>query len=390
MLDFDDDIEYLSEKKPKENANFNQSKNLANDDDEDDMVLAAIENSASKKTKIPTAVVASNNSFHTPSYYPQAANNMLCNPRLKELKKFESFHTPNGNSPQENTNTNKASTRQSVGSTLSMASPVNNVVKTPLWLKPSDYKHGEQQYSLNIDMENAMEFLKTPDANCNASTRKSKIMSKAGQETPLDELFTSAIHIAVENSKKPSFYNNPYQSPDVVYNYETNEFLKDKLAQLRSKGESNQRFRADDLKMGHDDLRDEPMCDDPMPPTQPIKQQILKNVKVYVCKQFQNEQVEFYDLVEQLGGNFIWTYNSSCTHFIYAGRLSDNNNELHVAKREKKFIVAPSWLYDCQSKNMHVDERLHSIGRFIYKYFNKFSNISGRPKNAETGNLRKS
>jgi hypothetical protein len=72
--------------------------------------------------------------------------------------------------------------------------------------------------------------------------------------------------------------------------------------------------------------------------------------------------VEYYDLVVHLGGQFLWNYNSSCTHFVYMGKLSDeNDNELNLAKRENKCIVSPSWLYDCQRQNKHVCESLHLI-----------------------------
>jgi hypothetical protein len=349
-------LEYVNnmEHSDKNNKLTRKNNNDTENEDDDDMkYLAAIENTEqNKKTE--------NRNSNTPPMVHhhsnlQVTNNVLCNPRLKELKKIDAFQTPTANSPSSELSIN----RMSLGGNSAPNSPSNNVVKTPLWLKPKGYKptNGEQVYSLNIDVENAMEFLKTPDG----AYRKQQISSKP--ETPLDELFTNAIHIAKENSKKASFYTDLYQSPDVVYNFESNPRLKGKLDEIRNKASA--RLLAADMDESRLDQMDEPMSEDhALAPTQPPKKQILKNVHVYVCKLFQKEQVEFYDLVVQLGGNFLWNYNSSCTHFIYSGHINDNNSELNTAKKENKIIVTPEWLYECQIQNERVSESLYLIGNF--------------------------
>ena len=281
---------------------------------------------------------------------PQSKNiPQATNPRLKELKKCDSFHTPSGSSPQDNN-------RMSIGSNSSSNSPANNLVKTPLWLKPQDTKHGYPQLGINIDIENA-EFLKTPDG----VQRRSLFPSKA--ETPFEELFTSAIQIAKENSKKPQYYSDRYESPVVVYHYETNDKLKEKTIELNNRT-SNNRLKScmDDSKL---DQLDEPMTYDKLAPTQPpIKQILGEHVQVYACN-FQKEQIELYELVKQLGGNFLWSYSEDCTHFIYSGSINDDNVELNMAKRSNKIIVAPSWLEECQNQNFHVDEKPFFIGLFF-------------------------
>jgi hypothetical protein len=331
--------------------------NKADDDDDDDddadmnCHLAAIENK--QNTLAPAS------SLPRPSLQP------LCNPRLKELKKRDSFHSPQSPNGDH---------RMSIGTSDTESGPNSpGVVKTPLWLKPKGYRptSGEEQqqlYSVNIDVENAMEYFKTPDG---AAARLAKASHKP--ETPLDELFTNAIHIAKENSKNPKYYTDIYQSPDVVYNFESNPRLKDRLDEIRNK--ANARVVASRLNNGDngDDDDDEAMMmsDDlaALAATQPPKKQILKNVHVYVCKRFQKEQVKFYDLVVELGGNFLWNYNAACTHFIYTGRIDDDNdNELKTAKRESKIIVAPEWLSECKSQNVRVNEALYLIGKYIAFY----------------------
>jgi hypothetical protein len=87
-----------------------------------------------------------------------------------------------------------------------------------------------------------------------------------------------------------------------------------------------------------------------------VRLRILKNVKVYVSKKLVKQQSVLCPIVESLGGDFSWTYNSNCTHYIYSGKLNDNNKELKQAKEDGKQIVTPEWILACQEENRRVDE----------------------------------
>jgi hypothetical protein len=309
--------------------NLNSDSEDRNNDD-NDLMLAAMENSAKGKNL---------NALNT-LLTPKANFNVLCNPRLKEIKKHESFYSP---APQSPTEASKYA------------------VKTPLWMKPDDYKG---DHRLNYDLEAALECLRTPDVAPNLRSRH-----KLGQETPLDELFSNAIRLATEKVKNGTHGANGYESPEIHYSFESNENLKRRLGIKDAMNYFNeieasprQQDRANALSTANHRAVEEPVSHDraPASSTQPVKR-ILRGVKVYVCKNLLKDQVDLYQIVESLGGDFSWTYSEDCTHFIYNGKLSDANKELKVAKDEAKIVVRPSWLYDCQKQVKHVDEHQHLI-----------------------------
>jgi hypothetical protein len=43
----------------------------------------------------------------------------------------------------------------------------------------------------------------------------------------------------------------------------------------------------------------------------------LKGVVIYVSKKLSGQQAELNDIVSELGGDYKWQYDASCTHFIF-------------------------------------------------------------------------
>ncbi|KAK3591402.1 hypothetical protein CHS0354_005324 [Potamilus streckersoni] len=89
----------------------------------------------------------------------------------------------------------------------------------------------------------------------------------------------------------------------------------------------------------------------------------LRGVVISVSKKLCSKQAEYNDIVSELGGDYMWTYDSTCTHFIFQGKTNDTSKEFKVAKEHKKIIVSPYWLQMCKEQNARVDESL-----FPYNY----------------------
>lgn len=91
------------------------------------------------------------------------------------------------------------------------------------------------------------------------------------------------------------------------------------------------------------------------------------------------QQTELYQISEILGAEFLWTYENSCTHFIYTGKLTDTNKELKIAKEQKKIIVSANWIHACKEQKQHVDE-----GPYLFSNTKAAARRSSVPKKAHT------
>ena len=94
----------------------------------------------------------------------------------------------------------------------------------------------------------------------------------------------------------------------------------------------------------------------------------LYGVVIYVSKKLSDQQQSLYNAVADLGGDFKWIYDNSVTHFIHLGRVNDTNREFRKARDQKKFIVAPDWVWLCRDDNRRIDEAL-----FPHSYNTKHS-----------------
>ncbi|ELT90028.1 hypothetical protein CAPTEDRAFT_225496 [Capitella teleta] len=103
-------------------------------------------------------------------------------------------------------------------------------------------------------------------------------------------------------------------------------------------------------------LQSQPMMVDVDSPAVTLK--ALHGVVVVVAKKLSKQQRELNALAVGLGAEYIWTYNSKCTHYIFQGRQNDLNKEFRMARDDGKTIVSPHWLNVCAEQNCRVDESL--------------------------------
>ena len=59
----------------------------------------------------------------------------------------------------------------------------------------------------------------------------------------------------------------------------------------------------------------------------------LKGVIIYVSKKLSGQQAELNDLVADLGGDYKWQYDATCTHFIFQVRRQSDVNQIFVTLR---------------------------------------------------------
>ncbi len=287
-----------------------------------------------------------------------------CNPRLLELKKRESMM--HNQSPIMNNNNNDSS----INSANNTPGGGGGGISTPIWMKPADSRFNHEPMNFNIDFEQAANYFKTPDT-CSSNNRRSVMHNnKFKDETPLDVQFAAAIKIANENLQKPGFLNGCFQTPNHEYSFEKKirknyqDLIRDydDSIEMDTEYEQNKNKKVIDRFDNNNEYNNDE--DDNIHPTPlEIKQKktILNNIKVYVSNKLVKYQSELYKKVENLGGDFVWTFSDEFTHFIYQGRLTDNNNELKIAREKNKIIVTPQWLDECEQQNKRVKEELFGL-----------------------------
>ena len=72
---------------------------------------------------------------------------------------------------------------------------------------------------------------------------------------------------------------------------------------------------------------------------------------------------ELHTLVTDLGGSYKWTFDATCTHYIYQGKRGSISKvkELKSIKGKNCFGVSPHWIYSV-SVHVHVLCRIAVIG----------------------------
>ncbi|GIY17018.1 DNA topoisomerase 2-binding protein 1-A [Caerostris extrusa] len=86
---------------------------------------------------------------------------------------------------------------------------------------------------------------------------------------------------------------------------------------------------------------------------------VMKGVILCVAKKLANIQNELNEIVISMGGEYLWSYDSSCTHFVFTGKANDLSKEFREARSQGKKIVCPEWLYACREQDAIVDENLY-------------------------------
>lgn len=68
---------------------------------------------------------------------------------------------------------------------------------------------------------------------------------------------------------------------------------------------------------------------------------------------------ELHDLVVELGGQFIWTYDPTCTHYLHQGNQEmESFREFQIVKQHNKIIVSPWWIIKCKEESRKLEEKL--------------------------------
>lgn len=239
------------------------------------------------------------------------------NPRLKVLRRTANNFSPSHPSPIEQNNNNSPNPITTPTTTCLNEQSIDEsnqklVISTPNWMKPNEEQTGQFNFKSNINFDNVIENFRTPEAA--AALRKKHPAGPAGNNTPLNELFTNAITIAHANSQKPGFYSNYATSPAFEYSFDKsyNEAKAKRIEEATNRMSIN------------DDDRIAPT------PGEDKRLRALAGCIIYVSRKLVKQQTELGQIAQYLGAEFLWTYDESCTHFIYAGKLSDTNKELKV------------------------------------------------------------
>ena len=81
---------------------------------------------------------------------------------------------------------------------------------------------------------------------------------------------------------------------------------------------------------------------------------------MFVAKKLSNQMSQLHEIVTSLGGEIRHFYSTDVTHFIFSGKANDTTKEFKVAKADKKFIVAPEWVFMCRD-----EKRLIEVSRYF-------------------------
>lgn len=94
---------------------------------------------------------------------------------------------------------------------------------------------------------------------------------------------------------------------------------------------------------------------------------ILKGCVIAISHRLWHRRQQLHDAVVELGALFVWTYDSSCTHYIHAGVLPQESfQEFRVVSKAGKHIVHPAWIEKCREVRGRVSE-----GEYPHTYNNE-------------------
>ena len=105
------------------------------------------------------------------------------------------------------------------------------------------------------------------------------------------------------------------------------------------------------------------------------KGNLFKGLVFAISQRLWHRRDELSDMIESLGGVFLWSFDRTCTHYLHQGKLADEAfKEFKQARQWDKLIVSPWWVVKCQESGRRVDE---------LQYPHTF-------KNADTSEMRES
>jgi hypothetical protein len=87
---------------------------------------------------------------------------------------------------------------------------------------------------------------------------------------------------------------------------------------------------------------------------------LLRGLVFAISPRLWHRREELHDLVASLGGVFVWSYDSSCTHYIHQGNVEEESfREFRVVRQAGKWIVSPHWLREIRSTGRKAAESLY-------------------------------
>lgn len=84
---------------------------------------------------------------------------------------------------------------------------------------------------------------------------------------------------------------------------------------------------------------------------------LLKGLVFAISARLWHRREEIHDMVTEMGGSFIWSYDPSCTHYVHQGNMMEENfREFRLVRQHGKKIVSPWWLIQSKERGMLLNE----------------------------------
>ena len=85
--------------------------------------------------------------------------------------------------------------------------------------------------------------------------------------------------------------------------------------------------------------------------------ELFKGLVFVSSQRLWHRRDELSNLIESLGGIFLWSFDRTCTHYLHQGKLPDEAfKEFRQARQWDKLIVSPWWVIKCKESGKRVDE----------------------------------
>ena len=76
-----------------------------------------------------------------------------------------------------------------------------------------------------------------------------------------------------------------------------------------------------------------------------------------ISQRLWHRREEMHDLVCEMGGIFVWSYDTSCTHYIHQGNMEEEMfREFRLVRQHGKWIVSPYWLLKSKEEGKKLPE----------------------------------
>lgn len=191
---------------------------------------------------------------------------------------------------------------------------------------PSKFMNkGNLEGNMSFDLTEVFELLKTP-----AEQRmKVRDEAKRNPDTPLSEIMSRCLDAAVK------------KIPDRLIQNLAGKLARDVVEHSTSL--SSDKENHDNSGVGEEH----------------VVTGIFDGLVISLASKLHKEFSHLSKVVTAHGGEFRWTYDKACTHFLFRGRLKDKNKEFCTATKDKKIIVSPFWIESCVIAEARLEESMY-------------------------------